>query len=80
MNKETFAKELVCLVAVSNTRNLELEIEKYFTAGTARIDLLAKVMDLDNDIGGLKFDITILNDAENAIKTASTSGITTIVR
>lgn len=80
MNKETFAKELVCLVAVSNTRNLELEIEKYFIAGTARIDLLAKVMDLDNDIGGLKFDITILNDAENAIKTASTSGITTIVR
>lgn len=80
MNKETFAKELVCLVAVSNTRNLELEIEKYFIAGTARIDLIAKVMDLDNDIGGLKFDITILNDAENAIKTASTSGITTIVR
>ena len=79
MNKETFAKELVCLVAVSNTRNLELEIEKYFIAGTARIDLIAKVMDLDNDIGGLTFDIRILNNAENAIKAASTSGITTIV-
>ena len=71
MNKETFAAELVCLLEVaslaSDVADLKAEIESFFIAGSARIDLIAKVMDLDNDIGGYNFDIPVLQDTENAI-------------
>ena len=71
MNKETFAAELVCLLGVasleSDVADLKAEIESFFIAGSARIDLIAKVMDLDNDIGGYNFDIPVLEDTEDAI-------------
>ena len=71
MNKEKFAAELVCLLDVasleSDVADLKAEIESFFIAGSARIDLIAKVMDLDNDIGGYNFDIPVLQDTENAI-------------
>ena len=79
MNKEKFAKELICLLAVTDTGALEVEIATFFITGNARIDLIAKVMDLDNEIAGHKFDIALLEEAENAIKVASRSGITTII-
>ena len=39
----------------------------FFITGTARIDLIAKVMDLDNDIGGYNFDIPLLEKTQKAI-------------
>ena len=71
MNKETFAAELVCLLDVASLQSkvavIKAEIESFFIAGSARIDLIAKVMDLDNDIGGYDFDIPVLIDTEKAI-------------
>ena len=42
-------------------------MESFFIAGTARIDLIGKVMDLDNEIGGYSFDIPILRETQKAI-------------
>ena len=71
MNKAMFAAELVCLLDAASLKSkvadLKAEIESFFIAGTARIDLIAKVIDLDNDIGGYNFDIPALQDTENAI-------------
>ena len=77
MNKESFTAELVCLLdsasLPSDVAGLKAEIESFFTLGSARIDLIAKVMDLDNDIGGYNFDISVLQDTENAITAISTN-------
>ena len=37
----------------------------FFIAGAARINLIAKVMDLDNEIGGHNFDIPNLEETAN---------------
>ena len=83
MNKETFAAELVCLLDVASLASdvavLKAEIESFFIAGSARIDLIAKVMNLDNDIGGYNFDIPVLQDTEKAITDISTSPGSTVV-
>jgi len=47
------------------------KLQSYFIAGAARIDLIAKVIDLDNEIGGYNFDIPLLIKTENAIKIVS---------
>ena len=70
MNKEEFAADLVCLLEEGTPRNvarLKAEIESYFVLGAARIDMIAKVMDLDNSIGGHNFDIPLLHQTERAI-------------
>ena len=71
MNKENLAAELVCLLDVASlppdVAPLKAKIESFFIAGSARIDLIAKVMDLDNDMGGYLFDIPVLNDTRDAI-------------
>ena len=46
---------------------LKAEIESYFVLGAARIDMIAKVMDLDNSIGGHSFDIPLLHQTEMAL-------------
>ena len=54
INKEEFAADLVCLLEEGTPRNvaqLKAEIESYFVLGAARIDMIAKVMELDNSIG-----------------------------
>ncbi|KAJ7328563.1 hypothetical protein OS493_024480 [Desmophyllum pertusum] len=40
----------------------EEQVERFFIAGAARIDLIAKVIDLDNAIGGYNFDIPNLEE------------------
>lgn len=72
MNKENLAAELVCLLDVASlppdVAPLKAKIESYFIAGSARIDLIAKVMDLDNDMGGYLFDIPVLNKTRDTIR------------
>ena len=70
INKQGFAADLVCLLEEGTPRNvaqLKAEIESYFVLGAARIDMIAKVMDLDNSIGGHNFDIPLLHQTEMAI-------------
>ena len=71
MNKEKLAAELVCLLDVASRpqdiAGFKQVMESFFITGTARIDLIAKVMDLDNDIGGYNFDIPLLEKTQKAI-------------
>lgn len=71
MNKEGLAASLICLLDVQSrpqdVAQLKELIEQFFINGAARIDLIAKVMDLDNDIGGLNFDIPLLEETEHAL-------------
>lgn len=46
---------------------LKQQIENFFIAGAARIDLIAKVLDLDNDIGTYNYDIQNLAETENQL-------------
>ena len=72
MNQEKFAAELVCLLDVASApphvADLKQHVESFFIAGAARIDLIAEIMNLDNDIGGYNFDIPLLEQTEKAIK------------
>ena len=43
----------------------------FFIAGAARINLIAKVMDLDNEIGGHNFDIPNLEETANETESNS---------
>ena len=78
MNKESFAAELVCLLDVASRpqdiAGFKAEIESFFIVGSARIDMIAKVMDLDNDIGTYSFDIPLLNNTQKAISEVTNSG------
>lgn len=75
MNKEKFAAELVCMVDVNslqkNVAEFQQLVESFFIAGAARIDLIAEIMNLDNDIGGYSFDIPLLAQTEKAIEGAT---------
>ena len=75
MNKEKFTAELVCLLEVTavppNVAEFKQLMESFFIAGAARIDLIAEIMNLDNDIGGYNFDIPLLQQTEKAIKDAT---------
>ncbi len=72
MNKAGLAADLVCMLEERslprNKAKLEAQIERFFIAGSARIDLIAKVIDLDNDIGGYNFNIRNLNETANDIE------------
>ena len=71
MNKEKFTAELVCLLDVASRpqdmADFKQEIESFFTVGGTRIDLIGKVMELDNNLGTYKFDIKLLGDTQKAI-------------
>lgn len=62
---------MVCLLEeASRPRDVVVFVqmmESFFTVGASRIDLIGKVMDLDNEIGGYNFDIPLLEDTEEAI-------------
>lgn len=77
MNKEKFASELVCLLDDNSLPQdvavFKQLLESFFIAGAARIDLIAEIMNLDNDIGGYNFDIPLLDQTEQAIKEATTT-------
>ncbi len=71
MNKEGLAKDLVCLLDLTNDvqqAKLKEKIENFFIVASTRIDLIAKVMDLDNDIGTFNFDIENLAETENQLR------------
>ena len=72
INKEKFASELVCLLDDNSLPQdvavFKQLLESFFIAGAARIDLIAEIMNLDNDIGGYNFDIPLLDQTEQAIK------------
>ena len=78
MNKEGLAADLVCLLdersKPRNSAKFQEQIERFFIAGAARIDLIAKVMDLDNEIGGHNFDIPNLEETANGIESLGNSG------
>ena len=42
-------------------------LESFFIAGAARIDLIGKIIDLDNEIGGYNFDIPVLEQTAQTI-------------
>lgn len=75
MNKEGLAADLVCMLdersLPRNKARLQELIERFFIAGAARIDLIAKVIDLDNDIGGYNFDIANLKETKKEIESIS---------
>ena len=78
MNKEALTADLVCMIEErSLPRNLAKfreQIERFFMAGGARIDLIAKVIDLDNAVGGYNFDIPNLEQTSNEIESLRNSG------
>jgi len=82
MNKETIAEELVCLLDVASrpqdVAGLKAKIASFFIVASVRIDLIAKIMDLDNDIGTYNFDIPLLDKTRREIKSiAQSPGMTT---
>ncbi|KAJ7391108.1 hypothetical protein OS493_020133 [Desmophyllum pertusum] len=52
---------------------LEQQIANFFIVGATRIDLIAKIVDLDNDIGGFNFDIANLEKTANEIESLRNS-------
>ena len=75
------ARDLVCLLEIQSrpqdVAELTKLMENFFISGAARIDLIAKVLDLDNDMGGLNFDIPLLEEMEDALTSLSEpTGIT----
>ena len=75
MNKETLTQELVCLLDVASRQADVAEfkqlMESFFIAGAARINLIAEILNLDNDIRGYNFDIPLLAQTAQAIKAAT---------
>ena len=71
MKKARLTADLVCLLEETSkprdTADLKAEIESYFVLGAARIDMIGKVIDLDNNIGTHNFDIPLLYKTEIAI-------------
>ena len=78
MNKEGLAADLVCMVEERslprNVAKFQEHIERFFIAGAARIDLIAKVIDLDNQIGGYNFDIPNLQETANELQSLENIG------
>lgn len=75
MNKEELAAQLVCLLDIASrpqdVAKLKQLIEQFFSYGAVRIDLIGKVMDLDNEIGGYNFDIPLLEETEQSLQAVS---------
>lgn len=71
MKKEKLTASLVCLLEEASkprdVATLKAEIESYFTLAASRIDLIGKVMDLDNTIGTHNIDVKLLSKTEKSI-------------
>ena len=75
------ARDLVCLLEIQSrpqdVAELTKLMENFFISGAARIDLIAEVLDLENEMGGLNFDIPLLEEMEDALTSFSElTGIT----
>lgn len=77
MKKEGLAADLVCMLdergLPRDTAPLEELIANFFIAGAARIDLIAKIIDIDNDIGTFNYDVTNLEETANALESLGNS-------
>ena len=77
MNKEGIFADLVCLLEVDlkehKTAKLKEQMERFFIDGATRIDLIAQVMELDNNIGTYNYDIANLRETARQIQTVSKS-------
>ena len=77
MNKENLKADLVCMLderlLPRHKAEFEAAVESFFSAAAARIDLIAKVIDLDNEMGGFNFDIPLLENTETAIESLGNS-------
>lgn len=77
-NSQGFAADMVCLLEeATRPRDVALfkqMMESFFTVGASRIDLIGKVMDLDNEIGGYNFDIPLLENTEATITKVGQAG------
>lgn len=71
MNKEQFVVDFVCfleeVIFLWDVVRLKVEIELYFVLGVVCIDMIVKVMDFDNVIGGYNFDILFFDQIEKVI-------------
>ena len=71
INKEKLRADLVCMLEERllprHKAEFEAAVESFFIAGAARIELIAKVIDLDNEIGGFDFDIALLDETATDI-------------
>ncbi|XP_027042405.1 uncharacterized protein LOC113670461 [Pocillopora damicornis] len=72
INNEGLLADLVCLLDVDLpphvTATFKSEIEKFFIDGGTRIDLIAQVMELDNNIGTYNYDIANLKETQKQIQ------------
>ena len=76
MKKEKLSAELVCLFGSSMEKDvgeIQADLESFFAVGAARIDLIAILLELDNQIGGDMYDIKVVEDTKKAIIDASRS-------
>ena len=77
ISKEKLAADLVCLLEEAarprDVAPLKAEIESYFIVGGARIDMIGKVVEIDNNIGTNNFDIPLLEKTEKGIIEAGKS-------
>ncbi|KAL9957971.1 hypothetical protein ACROYT_G034931 [Oculina patagonica] len=84
LNKEALTEELFCLLEVAarpqDVAGFKRHLESFFIAGAARIDLIGKVMDLDNEIGGYNFDIPLLDDTEKTLRDIGRPGAAPITK
>ena len=78
MDKESLAADLVCLLEVQSREQDVAELKKivkhFVIGGAARFDLMAKVMNLDNELGGLIFDISLPTNTEDINNSYTTNG------
>ena len=78
MNQAGLTADMICMfegrLESHLTAKFEELMERYFIAGAARIDLIAKVIDLDNAIGGYNFDLLNLQETINELESLRTIG------
>jgi len=75
IQKEKLTAELVCLLDVRSLpqeiAQLKQLLDQFFINGASRIDLIAKIIDLDNQIGGYNFDIPLLEETQRSLTSVS---------
>lgn len=78
LNKKVLTADLICMLEerlpANKTPRLKQKIERFFLTGATRIDLIAKCIDLDNEIVKFDFDIANLNETINVITSLRHSG------
>ena len=78
MNRAGLAADLVCMfegrLSATKKAKIQEQIKRFFIAGAERINLIARVMDLDVDIAGYDYDISNLQQTSNELESLSNIG------